>query len=157
MQKLFSLIFALVVCISLSAQVAHDHSTGKASDPNVELGKALKNTGIISMSIGAPCVAAGVASLLYAELIPNPTAGYTTSKVLAQESEGLQYITVNEYVAKLEEYNGKVRAAQNAGYLFTGAGAALTIVGIPLYCYGKHIMTLKVNYTGNGAGLALNF
>jgi hypothetical protein len=98
-----------------------------------------------------------VASLLYAELIPNPTDGYTTSKLLAQESDALQYISVDEYVTKLQDYNGRVRAAQNAGYLCTGAGAALTIVGIPLYCYGNHLMKLQINYTGNGAGVVVNF
>lgn len=157
MKKLFSLLLALTVAMSMSAQKAQNKSSQRAANPNVELGKALKNTGVISMSVGVPCVAAGIASLVYANMLPNPTAGYTTSQSLANQNPNLQYMSVSEYVAKLEDYNGKVHAANNAGYLLTGAGAALTIVGIPLYCYGKHIMTLKVNYTGNGAGLALNF
>lgn len=149
MRKILCLLVAVGMAISMNAQT-------KAADPNVSVGQAIKNTGLISMSIGAPCVAAGLASLLYANLLPNPTTGYTTSQSLAAERDDLQYMSVSEYIGKLEEYNGKVRAANNAGYLLTGAGAALTIIGIPLYCYGKK-MTLNVNYTGNGAGLALNF
>ena len=72
------------------------------------------------------------------------------SQNLADQDPNLQYMSTNEYIAKLQDYNGKVHAAHNAGYLLTGAGAALTIVGIPLYCYGKRIMTMEVNYTGNG-------
>ena len=149
MRKFLSLLIVAGLAVSMQAQT-------KAGDPNVSVGKALKNSGIISMSVGAPCVAAGLASLLYANLLPNPTAGYTTSQALAEQNADLQYMSVGEYVNRLEAYNGKVRAASNAGYLLTGAGAALTIIGIPLYCYGKK-MTLNVNYTGNGAGLALNF
>ena len=66
-------------------------------------------------------------------------------------------MSARDYIAKLEEYNGKVRTANNAGIILTSTGAALKIIGVPLYCYGKRIMTLNVNYTGNGAGLALNF
>ena len=128
-----------------------------ADNQNKAIGKALKTTGLVSMSVGVPCVAAGLASLLYAELLPNPVAGYTTSQTLADQDAGLQYMSANEYVNKLQDYNGKVHAAQNAGYLLTGAGAALTIVGVPLYCYGKYLMTLEVNYSGNAAGLAIKF
>ena len=149
MRKLLSLLLVAVLAISMSAQT-------QAADPNVSVGQAIKNTGIISISVGAPCVVAGVASLLYASLLPNPTTGYTTSQSLAAERDDLQYMSASEYIGKLEEYNGKVHAANNAGYLLVGSGAALTIIGIPLYCYGKK-MTLNVNYTGNGAGLALNF
>ena len=128
-----------------------------ADNQNKQIGKALKTTGTISMAIGVPCVAAGLASVLYANLLPNPTSGYTTSQTLANQNHGLQYMSAETYIDKLEEYNGKVRAANNAGYIMLGAGSALTIVGIPLYCYGNHLMQLTVNYTGNGAGLSVNF
>ena len=158
MKKGLSLLLAISIAASVSAQkVVAQQSSDRAANPNVELGKALKNTGIVSLSVGVPCVVAGVASLLYAELLPNPTAGYTTSQALADQYKDLEYMSVKEYVSKLETYNGQVRAASNAGYLFTGAGAALTIVGIPLYCYGQRLMTLEFNYTGNGAGVTLNF
>lgn len=157
MRKIITLILAIGFAMNLSAQVVQTDSIGRAANPNEEIGKALKNTGLISMSVGVPCVVAGVATLLYAEFMPNPTAGYTTSQTMASQNKDLQYMSATEYISKLEDYNGKKRTASNAGYILTGAGAALTIVGVPLYCYGKHIMTLNVQYTGNGAGLALNF
>lgn len=44
-----------------------------------------------------------------------------------------------------------------AGYVFLSTGAALTIISVPLIVHSKRIAELNVNYTGNGAGLALNF
>lgn len=157
MRKILTLLLAVGFAMSMNAQMAQPSNAGQPADPNVEIGKALQTTGLISMSVGLPCVVAGVASLLYAELLPNPTAGYTTSQALADQYKDLEYMSARDYIAKLEEYNGKVRAANNAGLILTSTGAALTIIGVPLYCYGKRIMTLNVNYTGNGAGLALNF
>ena len=46
---------------------------------------------------------------------------------------------------------------QTAGFVLMPMGAALTIVGIPLHVHGKRIAELNFNYTGNGAGVALNF
>ena len=157
MKNIISLLLAIGFAMNLSAQVVQTDSISRAANPNEEIGKALKNSGLISMSVGIPCVVAGVATLLYSEFMPNPTAGYTTSQTMASQYKDLQYMSASEYIAKLEDYNGKKRAASNAGYILTGAGASLTIIGVPLYCYGKHIMTLNVQYTGNGAGLALNF
>lgn len=157
MRKILTLLLAVGFAMSMNAQMAQPSNAGQPSDPNVEIGKALQTTGAISMSVGIPCVVAGVASLLYAEFLPNPTAGYTTSQSLADQYKDLEYMSARDYIAKLEEYNGKVRAANNAGLILTSTGAVLTIIGVPLYCYGKRIMTLNVNYTGNGAGLALNF
>ena len=157
MRKILTMLLAVGFAMSMNAQMAQSSNAGQPADPNVEIGKALQTTGVISMSVGIPCVVAGVASLLYAEFLPNPTAGYTTSKTLADQYEDLEYMGTRDYIAKMEEYNGKVRTANNAGLILTGTGAALTIIGVPLYCYGKRIMTLNVNYTGNGAGVALNF
>lgn len=44
-----------------------------------------------------------------------------------------------------------------AGCVFLSTGAALTIISVPLIVHSKRIAELNVNYTGNGAGLALNF
>jgi hypothetical protein len=44
-----------------------------------------------------------------------------------------------------------------AGYVLMPFGAAWTVVGIPLYVKGKYIAELNFNYTGNGAGIAMNF
>lgn len=157
MRKILTFLLAVGFAMSMNAQMAQPSNAGQAADPNVEIGKALQTTGVISMSVGIPCVVAGVASLLYAELLPNPTAGYTTSQALADQYKDLEYMSARDYITKMEDYNGKVRAANNAGLILTSTGAALTIIGVPLYCYGKRIMTLNVNYTGNGAGVALNF
>ena len=157
MRKILTLLLAVGFAMSMNAQMAQPGNAGQPADPNVEIGKVLQTTGVISMSVGLPCVVAGVASLLYAELLPNPTSGYTTSQIIADQYKDMEYMSPHDYISKMEEYNGKVRAAHNAGYLLTGTGAALTIIGIPLYCYGKRIMTLNVNYTVNGGGIALNF
>lgn len=157
MRKFLFLLLLLGLAVSIHAQVVQVNQTGNAANPNVEIGKAIKTTGIISMAVGLPCVIAGVTSLLYAEYMPNPTQGYTTSKELASKSSDLKYMSANDYIRQMEIYNGKVRTANNAGCILTSAGAALTIVGIPLYHCGKRIMTLDINYTGNGAGMALNF
>ena len=157
MRKFITLLLAIGFAMNLNAQVVQTDSISRAANPNEEIGKALKNTGLISMSVGIPCVVAGVATLLYSEFMPNPTAGYTTSQTMASQYKDLQYMSASEYIAKLEDYNGKKRTANNAGLILTSTGAALTIIGVPLYCYGKHIMTLNVQYSGNGAGVALNF
>ena len=44
-----------------------------------------------------------------------------------------------------------------AGYVLMPFGAALTVVGIPLYINGQRIADININYTGNGAGVAVNF
>lgn len=134
-----------------------DYNMTRAGNPNEMIGKALKTTGTISMSIGVPCLAAGISCLLYANLLPSATEGYTTSKTAAAQSSDLKYIMVEEYIRKMEGYNGKVKAAETAGYILTPLGGGLTIVGIPMFLYGKKIGELKVNYTGNGAGVSMNF
>lgn len=44
-----------------------------------------------------------------------------------------------------------------AGCVLLPFGAALTVVGVPLYVKGKHIAELNFNYIGNGASVAVNF
>lgn len=60
-------------------------------------------------------------------------------------------------VGKSGDYTTTKGNLQTAGYVLMPMGAALTIVGIPLYVHGKRIAELNFNYTGNGAGMALNF
>ena len=149
----------LLLCLSLNAmaQMSEPINQERAGDPNQMVAQTFTTTGIISMSVGVPCLAAGISCLLYANLLPNATDGFTTSKTLAAQSDDLKYITVEEYIKKMEGYNGKRDAALTAGYILTPMGGALTIVGVPMYLYGKKIGEMKVNYTGNGAGLAFNF
>ena len=101
--------------------------TGPAT-PNEVIGKAFKVTGTTALSIGVPALAAG--AILTA-------IGHTDSK------------SVDETVTKSK--------CAEAGYFLLPAGAALTIVGIPLVVHGKRIMEMNINYTGNGAGVTVNF
>ena len=96
--------------------------------PNQIFGEALKTTGAVCLGIGVPCLAAGLATCIAGNV------GLSTS------SNPIACVQAGE-----------------ASYYLLGTGAALTIVGIPLYVKGKKIMELNVNFTGNGAGLAMNF
>lgn len=107
-----------------------------AANPNQVIGKAFKNTGTIAMSIGVPSLVAG--SILVA--LGKPGTDYTDPANLPSKEEA--------------EWRGKCAAA---GYILMPIGAALTIVGIPMYVHGKQIAEIQVNYTGNGAGIALAF
>lgn len=99
-----------------------------AGNPNYEIGKALKVSGATAIGFGIPCLVAGVATCI---------AGRVGD------------VTLDNAVSKAN--------CVEASYYLFGAGAALTIVGVPLYVGGKRIMSLDVKYTGTGAGLALNF
>ena len=57
----------------------------------------------------------------------------------------------------LANYYDKKNAANTAGYILTPMGGALTIIGVPLYLYGKKMMQVNINYTGNGAGVSATF
>lgn len=83
-----------------------------------------------------------------------PLAGYTTNP--ANTDSRLQYIPLDEYRAKAETFTASTHTAEVAGYILMPMGGALTVVGIPLYIKGNK-MTMNVNYTGNGAGIAFNF
>lgn len=122
-----------------------------------EIANALKTTGTVSLSVGVPCLAAGIGCLLYANLLPSATAGYTTSKAAASMNTDLTYISVEEYIRKMESYNGKVQAASTAGYILTPLGGALTIVGIPLYVSGKKIADMEIKTNVSNTGLTFNF
>lgn len=99
-----------------------------AADPNFVIAKALKSTGALSLGFGVPCLAAGLATCI---------AGH---------------------IADVSPENAQAIAGCNeASYYLLGVGAGLTIVGIPLFIEGKKLMELKVNYTGNGVGLSMNF
>ena len=104
-----------------------------AANPNEVIGKAFQSTGTICMSIGIPSLVTGAILL-----------GVGNTKV-----EG----TSEEDIKKTASY-AKCAAA---GYVLLPMGASLTIVGVPLFVHGKRIGELNFNYTGNGAGISMNF
>ena len=112
-----------------------------ANKPNYLLAKAIKTSGSVALGIGVPCLAAGLLTCIAGNVGPQNLvsnyAGYTAQTLVDKE----------ETYAKCIE----------ASYYLFGAGAAMTIVGIPLYVSGKKIMELDINYTGNGAGFTMKF
>ena len=104
-----------------------------AANPNEVIGKAFQSTGTICMSIGIPSLVTGAILL-----------GVGNTKVEGSNEEDIK---------KIESYS-KCAAA---GYVLLPMGASLTIVGVPLFVHGKRIGELNFNYTGNGAGISMNF
>ena len=99
----------------------------RAADPNAVIAHALKTTGAAAIGLGIPSLVVG--TILVA--------------------------VGNAPSAKINPITQMNCAT--AGYVLMPFGAALTVVGIPLHVHGKRIAELKFNYTGNGAGIAMNF
>lgn len=156
MKKILSLLLLLAVTISMNAQQVEAQPSERAANPNEVVGKSLLKTGAVSIGIGVPCLAVGIGCLAYANMMADPTKGYTTSQAVANQYADRTYITTEEYVAKLTDYYHTKSIFNTAGYILTPMGASLTIVGIPLYVQGKKLK-LDVNYTGNGAGVRVTF
>lgn len=104
----------------------------KRRDPNFVLGNAFKQSGAVSLGIGVPCLAAGVALI---------TAGHTMRVS--------KYGLINDVSTKSQ--------LLEAGYILFPIGASLTIIGIPLHIHGKKIIDMNFNYTGNGIGISMEF
>ena len=116
------------ITILAKDEIKEEQRRVMAGNPNYAIGKALKVSGATAIGLGIPCLVAGVATCI---------AG-------------------NVGIVTLSNANSKANCKEASYYLF-GMGAALTVVGIPLYVGGKKIMDINVNYTGTGAGLAFNF
>ncbi len=99
----------------------------RAADPNAVIAHALKTTGAAAIGLGIPSLVVG--TILVA--------------------------VGNAPSAKINPIT-QINCA-TAGYVLMPFGAALTVVGIPLHVHGKRLAELKFNYTGNGAGIAMNF
>jgi len=99
----------------------------KLQSPNYAIGKALKSAGSVSLAIGVPVFAAGLATCI------------------AGNVGGTKYNLLE-----------RAQCAEASYYLF-GAGAAMTIIGIPLYVHGNKLLEMHFKYSGNGAGVAVNF
>lgn len=107
-----------------------------AANPNETIGRALRSTGTIAMSVGIPSLVVGTVLVAIGNTNPDVTKMDVTQ------------------AKKVQDMRGKCAAA---GYVLMPMGAALTLVGIPLYVHGKRIAQLDIRYIGNGAGVALNF
>ena len=119
--------------------------TSKPGDPNYTIGKALKSTGGVAIGVGVPCTLAGAILLAVGQ-----------SKLHNNNILDNKNVTIKDVL----NYYDQQETAQNlslAGSILLPLGAALTIVGIPLYAHGKKIMTMNFNYTGNGVGVAMEF
>ena len=116
------------------------------SDPNKVIGKALKTTGAVALGIGVPCLFTG--TILMA-------VGLSEQKVELKEN-----MSTKEMLDKVQTINAKMDIKSKlalAGCILFPIGASLTIVGIPLHIHGNKIITMNLNYTGNGIGVGVEF
>ena len=106
-----------------------------STNPNEVIADALKKTGAAALGFGIPSLFAGTILVAY---------GSTGLIALQKNTEET-------------EKNFKKNKCAAAGYVLLPMGAALTIVGIPLYVHGKRLAEINLKYTGNGAGVAMEF
>lgn len=106
-----------------------------STNPNEVIADALKKTGAAALGFGIPSLFVGTILVAYG-------------------STGL--IALPKNVEEAEKNLTKSKYA-TAGYVLLPMGAALTIVGIPLYAHGKRLAEINLKYTGNGAGVAMEF
>lgn len=118
------------IIIQTGEELKAEQTLKMSENPNCAIGKALKTSGSTALAIGVPCLAAGLATCIAGNVmyVSKYGTGLTTKSQLLETS-----------------------------YYLLPIGASLTIVGIPLYVEGKKLIELKVNYTGNGIGLSMNF
>ena len=115
----------------------------RAADPNAVIAHALKTTGEAAIGLGIPSLIVGTVLVAYgyADVSSSSAAGISTSPSTDEQ---------------IKRYARKSRCA-TAGCVLMPFGAALTVVGVPLHVHGKRIAEMKFNYTGNGAGISMNF
>ena len=105
--------------------------------PNEVVAKAFKTVGVSAIGIGVPLFCVGTILL------------------------GVGHIQLDQTsFPNIDEYNKastNIARCGEAGVVLMPTGAALTIIGIPLYVEGKKLMELSVNINNIGAGLALKF
>ena len=115
---------------------------------NAEIARAFKAAGGSCLGFGIPALIAGTV------LVGIGNSNIQIEKKIAEVN------SINDYEKFFTEvYDETIKKSRcaSAGYVLMSTGAALTIVGIPLYIHGKRIGELNFNYTGNGAGLSMNF
>lgn len=153
--------FVLVTKSQFAAEQQHRESARSIQDPNYAVGKALRTAGKTSLILGVPSLIAGTILLAYGKSalknqipeMPNQSDYKSQQAYLAAIQKYTNEVkSISEKSAKEENTKGN---CTTAGCVLMPFGAALTVVGIPLTVKGKQLMELKINYTGNGAGLAL--
>lgn len=116
-----------------AARAKHKSLGVSAANPNDVIAQAFKSTGSFCIGFGVPCAIAGGALL---------AVGLSQSSGSAMD--------------QLKQADMKSKL-QIAGCVLLPAGAAMTLVGIPLCVQGKRIAEFNFNYTGNGLGVAMSF
>lgn len=101
-----------------------------AKDPNYTIGKAIQTSGAVGLSIGVPSLAVGAFL------------------------RGLSERETKDNDIHKMEVNGRLKEAGN--YLM-GVGASLTIISIPLYVGGKHVINMSITTTGTDVGARVEF
>ncbi|MBQ0088297.1 MAG: hypothetical protein KBT27_03065 [Prevotellaceae bacterium] len=107
----------------------------RMQNPNYTIGKAIRSAGKVMNGLGIPSFIVGAILLGYGQGSTNAVA---KGKASASQEQ-------------LQTYSN----CATAGCVLLPFGASMTVAGITLSAKGKQLMELKVNYTGNGAGLAL--
>lgn len=153
--------FVLVTKSQFAAEQQHRESAHGIQDPNYAVGKALRATGKTSLIVGIPSLIAGTILIAYGRSGSNvkipempQQSDYKNTQAYLEAMQKYSSSVANNAQAATKDVEKKANCT-TAGCVLMPFGAALTVVGIPLCVKGKQLMELKVNYTGNGAGLAL--
>lgn len=153
--------FVLVTKSQFAAEQQHRESAHGIQDPNYAVGKALRATGKTSLIVGIPSLIAGTILIAYGRSGSNvkipempKQSDYKNTQAYLEAMQKYSSSVANNAQAATKDVEKKANCT-TAGCVLMPFGAALTVVGIPLCVKGKQLMELKVNYTGNGAGLAL--
>ena len=131
------------------------NNTYSPANPNLVIGKAMKSIGGVSMGVGVPCMVAG--AVMWAVGLNGAYSSVGDYNNLITNAGDYSIKEIVEMSNQSMDKTKKNTTLMTAGICLTSVGGALTIVGIPLYVHGNKIMTMNVNYTGNGAGVALQF
>lgn len=153
--------FVLATKSPLVAEQQYRESARSIQDPNYAVGKALRTAGKTSLILGIPSLITGTILIAYGKAEPKykqpempNQSDYKSQQawLLAMQKWSDDIISIEEKAEKEQDTKDNCTLA---GCVLMPFGAALTVVGIPLTVKGKQLMELKINYTGNGAGLAL--
>lgn len=124
----------------------------RMGNPNYAIGKAMKVAGGVSLGVGVPAFALGTILVAVGQSDLNKLKKQT---ITINENTKLE--TIINTLVKRQNQEIEDRNMVTAGLVLMPFGGALTIVGIPLYVRGKNIMSLSLQVSENGAGVAVKF